>query len=56
MLQEVSFSDAAQKNLSAETLRQLEWLRQHWGEDDVLWRCVERIYNQESGSNRGKGV
>jgi len=32
------------ESFSTETMRQIEWLRQEWGHDDVLWRCVDRVY------------
>jgi hypothetical protein len=38
--------EANKSSLSPETLRQIEWLQQYWGEKEILWRCVERIYNQ----------
>lgn len=41
-----SRSPAEPDQFSKETLRQIEALRAKWGHGDVLWRCVERTYQQ----------
>ncbi len=34
------------ERFSKETIRQIEALRERWGHPDVLWRCVERTFQQ----------
>lgn len=34
------------EDFSKETQRQIRFLQRRWSEDAVLWRCVERAYQQ----------